>query len=111
MTVLATIPLAVYAFRQKAVADTARSEAEHDRDLAKLRGDELEAQLLTTKRLLEFNYETIKTLQKYAPKEAQRLTAELAPTGKEVDQALASLREERERLRRDATTRCSRHRE
>jgi len=101
VTVLATIPLAVYAFRQKAIADTARHQAERDRDLAESRRGETETQLLTTERNLETAREAVKALEQFAPKEAQRLNAELGTAGQEAAQAVASLTAERERLRRE----------
>ena len=101
VTVLATIPLAVYGLRQKAIADAARLQAEHDRDLADRRRGEAETQLLTTERNLETAREAIKALEQFAPREAQRLSAELGPAEKSAAQAVASLTEERERLRRE----------
>jgi hypothetical protein len=101
VTVLATIPLAVYGFRQKGLADAARRQAEQDRDVAEQQRGEAVTQLLITKQNLETAREAVNALRKYEPSTAQALSTELGTADKSVAQAVASLTAERERLRRE----------
>jgi PASTA domain len=99
--VLVTIPLAIYALRQKAVADVARRQAEVQRDEAEHQRDETERQLLTTQRNLQTAQEAVEALKTFDPKAAAQLSTELATASTAADKELRALTEERERLRRE----------
>ena len=99
--VLVTIPLAVYALRQKAVADGARRQAEVQRDEAERQRDEAEKQLLTTQRNLQTAQEAVAALKTFDPKAAAQLSTELATASTAAEKELRTLTEERERLRRE----------
>jgi hypothetical protein len=99
--VLVTIPLAIYALRQKAVADGARRNAEVQRDEAERRRDESEKQLLTTQRNLQTAREAVEALKTFDPKAAAQLSTELATASTAADKELKTLTEEREKLRRE----------
>jgi hypothetical protein len=99
--VLVTIPLAIYALRQKAVADGARRNAEVQRDEAERRRDESEKQLLTTQRNLQTAREAVEALKTFDPKAAAQLSTQLAAAGTAAEKELRTLTEEREKLRRE----------
>ena len=101
MIVLVTIPLAVYALRQRAVADGARRQAEVQRDEAERQRDETEKQLLITQLNLQTAEEAVAALKAYDPKAAAQLTTELAAAGTAADKELKALTDEREKLRRE----------
>ena len=99
MIVLVTIPLAIYALRQKADADSARDLAVMQRAEAERRRDETEKQLLTTQRNLQTAQEAVEGLRKFDPKAAAQLSSELATASKAAENQMRALTEERERLR------------
>ncbi len=101
MIVLVTIPLAIYAVRQKAVADAARDRAEMQRHEAERRRDETEKQLLTTERNLQTAQEAVAALKMFDPKAAAQLSTELATASTSAERQMRVLTEERERLRRE----------
>ena len=108
LTVLVTIPLAVYAVRQRNVAEGARRQAEAQRDeAAQSAADErtqrarAEQQLLTTEQNLQTAQEAVAALKAFDPKAAAQLSAELTTARTTADQQLATLTQERERLRKD----------
>lgn len=101
MIVLVTIPLAIFALRQRTVAEEARRQAEVQRDEATRQRDETEKQLLTTQRNLETAEEAVAALKKYDPKAAALLSTELAAATATANKELKALTDERERLRRE----------
>ena len=101
MIVLVTIPLAIYALRQKAVAEDARRQAEVQRDEANRQRDETEKQLLTTQRNLQTAQEAVAALKTFDPKAAAQLSTELATASTAAEKQMRALTEERERLRRE----------
>lgn len=101
MIVLVTIPLAIFAVRQRAVAEDARQQAEVQRDEANRQRDGAEKQLLTTQLNLQTAEEAVAALKRYDPKAAAQLSTELAAAGTTADKELRALTEERERLRRE----------
>ncbi len=108
LIVLVTIPLAVYAVRQRNVAEGARRQAEAQRDeAAQSAADErtqrarAEQQLLTTEQNLQTAQEAVAALKAFDPKAAAQLSAELTTARTTADQQLATLTQERERLRKD----------
>ena len=108
LIVLVTIPLAVYAVRQRNVAEGARRQAEVQRDeAAQSAADErterarAEQQLLTTEQNLQTAQEAVAALKAFDPKAAAQLSAELTTARTTADQQLATLTQERERLRKD----------
>ncbi len=101
MIVLVTIPLAVFAVRQRAVAEDARRQAEVQRDDANRQRDETEKQLLITQLNLQTAEEAVAALKAYDPKAAAQLTTELAAAGTAADKELKALTDEREKLRRE----------
>jgi hypothetical protein len=108
LIVLVTIPLAVYAVRQRNVAEGARQQAEAQRDeAAQSAADErtqrarAEQQLLITEQNLQTAQEAVAALKAFDPKAAAQLSAELTTARTTVDQQLATLTQERERLRKD----------
>ena len=101
MIVLVTIPLAVFALRQRAVAEDARRQAEVQRDEATRQRDETEKQLLITQLNLQTAEEAVAALKAYDPKAAAQLTTELAAASTAADKELKALTEEKEKLRRE----------
>jgi hypothetical protein len=108
LIVLVTIPLAVYAMRQRNVADGARQQAEGQRDEAErqrtnaeTQRDRAEQQLLTTTQNLQTAQEAVAALKEFDPKAAASLSVELTAARTTADQQLATLTQERERLRKD----------
>ena len=108
LIVLVTIPLAVYAVRQRDVAEGARRQAEAQRDeAARSAADErtqrarAEQQLLTTEQNLQTAQEAVAALKAFDPKAAAKLSAELTTARTTADQQMATLTQERERLRKD----------
>ena len=108
LIVLVTIPLALYAMRQRNVADGARRQAEAQRDEAQrqranaeTQRDLAEQQLLTTEQNLQTAQEAVAALKEFDPKAAAQLSAELTTARTTADQQLAALTQERERLRKD----------
>lgn len=101
MIVLVTIPLAIFALRQRAVAEEARRQAEVQRDDANRQRDEAEKQLLTTQLNLQTAQEAVAKLKTFDPKAAALLTTELAAASTAADKELKALTDERERLRRE----------
>jgi len=108
LIVLVTIPLAVYAMRQRSVAEGARRQAEAQRDEAAqsaadalTQRDRAEQQLLTTEQNLQTAQEAVAALKAFDPKAAAQLSTELTTARATADQQLATLTQERERLRKD----------
>ena len=101
MIVLVTIPLAVFAVRQRAVAEDARQQAEVQRDEANRRRDETEKQLLTTRLNLQTAEEAVAALKAFDPKAAAQLSTELAAAKATADNDVRALTEEREKLRKE----------
>ena len=108
LIVLVTIPLAVYAVRQRNIAEGARQQAEAQRDDAarsakdeRTQRDRAEQQLLTTERNLQTAQEAVAALKAFDPKAAAQLSSELTTARTTADQQLATLTQERERLRKD----------
>jgi cell division protein FtsB len=108
LIVLVTIPLAVYAVRQRNVAEGARRQAEEQRDeAARSAADErtqrarAEQQLLTTEQNLQTAQEAVAALKAFDPKAAAQLSSELTTARTTADRQLAALTQERERLRKD----------
>ena len=101
MIVLVTIPLAIFALQQRAVAEDARRQAETQRDAANRQRDETGKQLLTTQLNLQTAEEAVAALKTFDPKAAAELTAELTAARAAADKDLKALTEERERLRRE----------
>jgi len=108
LIVLVTIPLAVYAMRQRNVAEGARRQAEGQRDEAArsaadalTQRDRAEQQLLTTRQNLQTAQEAVAALKAFDPKAAAQLSTELTTARTTADQQLAALTQERERLRKD----------
>jgi hypothetical protein len=104
MIVLVTIPLAIFAMRQRAAAEDARRQAEVQRDEAERRRAESEEQLLVTRRNLQTAEEAVAALKAFDPKAAAQLSTELAAAKTTADRELRALTDERARLRseRDA---------
>jgi hypothetical protein len=101
MIVLVTIPLAVFAVRQRVAAEDAQRQAEVQRDEAERRRVEAENQLLVTRQNLQTAEEAVAALKAFDPKAAQQLSAELAAAKATADRELRALTEERERLRKE----------
>jgi hypothetical protein len=108
LIVLVTIPLAVYAMRQRNVAESARRQAEAQRDEAArsaadalTQRDRAERQLLTTEQNLQIAQSAVAALKEFDPKAAAQLSGELTTARATADQQLATLAQERERLRKD----------
>ena len=108
LTVLVTIPLAIFAVRQRSVADEARRQAEGQRDEAERQRANAEAQrelaeqqLLTTKQNLQTAQEAVVALKEFDPKAAAQLSAELTTARTTADRQTAVLTKEREQLRQD----------
>ena len=108
LIVLVTIPLALYAVRQRNVADGAkrqaeaqRDEAERQRANAETQRDRAEQQLLTTEANLQTAQDAVAALKEFDPKAAAQLSADLTTARTTADQQLATLTQERERLRKD----------
>ncbi len=108
LTVLVTIPLAVYATRQRYIAEDARRQAEVQRDEAQrqranaeTQRQQAEVQLLTTIKNLETTRDAVAALEKFDPKAAAQLSTELSTARTTADQQLATLTRERERLSKD----------
>jgi hypothetical protein len=99
--VLVTIPLAIYAVQQRAVAEEARRQAEVQRDEAEQRRDESEKQLLVTRQNLQTAEEAVAALKAFDPKAAAQLSTELAAANTAADRQLRVLTDERERLRKE----------
>jgi hypothetical protein len=101
MIVLVTIPLAIFALRQRAIAEEARRQAEVQRDEAERRRDESENQLLVTRQNLQTAEEAVAALKAFDPKAAAQLSTELAAAKTTADKDLKALTDERERLRKE----------
>ena len=101
MIVLVTIPLAIFAVRQRVAAEDARRQAEVQRDEAERRRVEAENQLLVTQQNLRTAEEAVAALKAFDPKAAQQLSTELAAAKATADRELRALTEERERLRKE----------
>ena len=101
LTVVVTIPLAIYAFRQKSAAEEASRVAETARFQADARRAQAEEQLLTTQRNLETAQEAVAALKEFDPKAAAQLSTELTTARAAADQEVAALRAEREKFRKE----------
>ena len=101
LIVLVTIPLAVYAMRQRSVAEAQRDEAARSAADALMQRDRAEQQLLTTEQNLKTAQEAVAALKAFDPKAAAELSTELKTARTTADQQLAALTQERERLRKD----------
>jgi hypothetical protein len=93
LTVLVTIPLAIYALRQQAAAEAERDESARQRD-------EATRQLLGSQESLRTAQEAVAALKEFDPKAAAQLTSELTANRAAADQKLAQLTQEREQLLR-----------
>lgn len=105
IALLATIPLAFFAFRQRDVANEQRRLADLQRIEAERQRDEASRQLLLTEDSLKAAKRAIAQLERFDPTAAEELTGDLAKTGAEVDREVSALRAEREKLQaeRDAS--------
>jgi hypothetical protein len=101
IALLVTIPLAVYAFGQRDIANEQRRQAEWQRVEAERQRDEASRQLVLTQDSLKAANDAIAQLKKFDPKAAEALTTELWTTRAAADKEVASLRAEREKLQAD----------
>ena len=101
IALLVTVPLAVYAFRQRDVAHEQRRQAELQRVEAERQRDDASRQLVLTQDTLKAATEAIEQLKQFDPKAAATLSTELATTRASADKEVASLRAEREKLQAD----------
>jgi hypothetical protein len=101
VALLVTIPLAVYAFRQRDLANEQRRQAELQRVEAERQRDEASRQLLLTQDSLKAANGAIEQLKRFDPKAAETLSTELATTRATADKEVALLRAERQKLQAD----------
>jgi hypothetical protein len=101
IALLVTIPLAVYAFRQRDVANEQRRQAEQQRVEAERQRDEASRQLLLTQDSLRAANDAVAQLKVFDPRAAAAITTDLAATRAAADREVASLRAEREKLQAD----------
>ena len=80
IALLVTVPLAVYAFRQRDVANEQRRQAELQRVEAERQRDEASRQLVLTQDSLKAANDAIEQLKRFDPKAAETLSTELATT-------------------------------
>ncbi len=98
VALLVTAPLAVYAFRQRDVANEQRRQAELQRVEAERQRDDASRQLLLTRDSLKAANGAIEQLKRFDPKAAETLSSDLATTRASADREVAALRTEREKL-------------
>jgi len=98
VALVVTVPLAVYAFRQRDVANEQRRQAELQRVEAEHQRDDASRQLLLTRDSLQTANGAIEQLKRFDPKAAEALSSELATTRASADREVAALRAEREKL-------------
>jgi hypothetical protein len=101
IALLVTIPLALYAFRQRDRANEERRQADVQRVEAERQRDEASRQLVLTRNSLQAANAAIEQLKRFDPKAAETLVAEMATTRAAADKEVASLRAEREKLQAD----------